>query len=74
MTRFIGEHNRKWKISMMILIAASLVLFVGGFTEIEHLPSLRSFSAAAVLAILARIVQAHYHNRDLLGNPEIDLG
>ena len=56
---------------MMILIIVSLVELVVGFTEIEHLAALRGFAAAAVFALLARIVQAHYHTRELLGNPEI---
>ena len=71
MIRLLGKHNRKWKIPMIILIIASLVALVGGFAEVEQLPALRNFGASAVLAILARVLQAHYHTRELLGNPEI---
>ena len=72
MIRLLGKHNRKWKIPMIILIIASLVALVGGFAAVDHLPAIRNFGAAAVLAILARVLQAHYHTRELLGNTEID--
>ena len=66
----LSSHNRKWKILTVSLIVASIMsiillrYFDAGFSTVWVI------GLACLLAILARITQAHYHHREMLGNPE----
>ena len=66
----LSNHNRKWKILTVTLIFAAIMLIIllrsfdTGFSPVWVI------GVACLLAIIARITQAHYHHREMLGNPE----
>ncbi|MEC9308515.1 MAG: hypothetical protein VX966_03315 [Chloroflexota bacterium] len=66
----LSSHNRKWKILMVSLIVAAImsIILLRYFDAVFSTVWVIGF--ACLLAILARITQAHYHHRELLGNPE----
>ena len=66
----LSSHNRKWKILTVGLIAAAImsIILLRYFDTVFSTVSVIGF--ACLLAILARITQAHYHHREVLGNPE----
>ena len=66
----ISGHNKKWKLLTVSLIVAAIVLVVPVRSFDTVFSPVWAIGIACLLAILARITQAHYHHREMLGNPE----
>ena len=66
----LSSHNRKWKILTVSLIVAAImsIILLRYFDTVFS--TVWVIGLACLLAILARITQAHYHHREMLGNPE----